>query len=101
MSLLASSNDFRASRELNIKINADGVITLISPNCYEILGYKEDEVLNTNISNYLGYSLQDLSAHTDIQIGVSKKNEEMVYFDISFKPLVDNDFKIAEQTCLL
>ena len=89
------SNDFQASRELNIQIDTSGIITLISPNSYEILGFTNDELLNTYIGNHIGYNLHDLLAHTDIQIGISKKNGQRVFFDIVSKPLVDTNFKIV------
>lgn len=94
MNLYNGSNDFKSSRELNIQINAYGIITLISPNSYDILGFDKNELINTNISNYLGYSLHDLLVQKDIQLGVSKKNGQRVFFDISSTPLVDNDSKI-------
>ncbi len=36
------------SRELQMEINNLGIITLITPNCLNILGYSQDELINTN-----------------------------------------------------
>lgn len=89
MTLLANSNDFQALRELHIQINTSGMITLVSPNCYEILGFTSSELLNTYLSNYISYNIHDLLTHVDVQIGVCKKNGERLFFDIVSKPLVD------------
>ena len=95
MNILAGSDNFQASRELHIQINELGIITLISPNCYDILGFTDLELLNAYICDHIGYSLHDLLAHTDIQIGVSKKDGQSLFFDIVSKPLLDDDSKIV------
>jgi len=95
MNLLASSNDFQPLRELHIQINVSGIITLISQNCYEILGFTDNELLNTYVGNYLNYNLHDLLTHIDIEIGVSKKDGEMLFFDIKSNPRFDDNFKIV------
>ena len=95
MNILAGSDNFQASRELHIQINKLGIITLISPNCYDILGFTDHEMLNTYICNYIGYSFHDLLIHKDFQNGVYKKNGERLFFDIVSKPLLDEDSRIV------
>ena len=48
------------SRELQIEVNNSGIITQTTSNCYDILGYTDVEILNTNISKYLKYTFDDL-----------------------------------------
>ena len=48
------------SRELQLEINNSGIITQITSNCYDILGYTDVEMLDTNISKYLKYTFDDL-----------------------------------------
>ena len=94
MTLLANSAPFQSSRELHIRINTSGIITLISPNCYEILGFTDSELLNTNINNHINYNFQDLLIHADIQIGICKKDGEKLFFDIVSSPRFDATCKI-------
>lgn len=59
VSLLA--NKMVASRELQIEVDNSGLITQITSNCYDILGYTDIEILNTNISKYLKYTFNKLA----------------------------------------
>lgn len=36
------------SRELQMEINNLRIITLVTPNCLNILGYSQNELINTN-----------------------------------------------------
>lgn len=45
-----SSNHLKS---LYLEVNNDNLITFISSNCFSILGYKEEELLNTNVGNYI------------------------------------------------
>lgn len=48
------------SRELQIEVHSDGLITQITSNCNDILGYTEHEMLDTNISKYIKYTFDNL-----------------------------------------
>ena len=50
MNLNDDLDSFEIKRELLIKVDTDGVIKAISKNCYRILGFMENEILNTNIN---------------------------------------------------
>ncbi|MBU3142712.1 PAS domain-containing protein [Clostridium sp. CF012] len=50
MSLLGNTRI--VSRELQVEVNTSGIITQITSNCYDILGYTDVEILNTNIRKY-------------------------------------------------
>ena len=83
------------SRELLIQVNATGIVTSISHNCYEILGFTQNELLNTYIENFLGYSFDSFLSHINIQTSILKKDGENLFFDIVSKPLINGDFKIV------
>ena len=95
MNALTNSNNFKMSRELLIEVNDTGMITLISPNCYDILGFTQDELLNTYIDNHLGYSFDNLLLNTKVQISISKKDGEKLSFDTVVSPLINDDSKIV------
>ena len=95
LNLLTSSNNFETCRELYIQVSHTGMITFVSLNCYEILGFTQDEILNTYIDNHLGYSFHGLLLHKNIQTSISKKDGEKLFFDIVSRPLIDDDTKVV------
>ena len=95
MNAFTNSNNFKMSRELLIEVNDTGMITLISPNCYDILGFTQDELLNTYIDNHLGYSFDNLLLNTKVQTSISKKDGEKLSFDTVVSPLINDDSKIV------
>ena len=95
MNLLTSFNNLKTSRELLIQVDDMGMITLISHNCYGILGFAQNEILNTYIDNLLGYSFNGLLSHTNIQTSISKKDGQKLFFDIVSKPLINDSSKIV------
>ena len=95
MNLLTSFNNLKTSRELLIQVDDMGMITLISHNCYGILGFTQNEILNTYIDNLLGYSFNGLLSHTNIQTSISKKDGQKLFFDIVSKPLINDSSKIV------
>lgn len=70
------------SRELQMEIDRNGIITRVSPNCYNILGYKEYEVLNRNISDYSNYKFNDIGMIDNFNTEIEKKDGSKQYFDI-------------------
>lgn len=67
-------NNVIVSMELQIEVNNSGIITQISSNCYEILGYTDVEILTTNISKYLKYTFDELVTNENFNAEISKKN---------------------------
>jgi len=95
MTLLTNSNNLKTCRELLIQVDAIGIITLISDNCYEILGFTQNELINNYIDTHLGYSFNGLLSNTNIQTSISKKDGQKLFFDIVSKPLIDDNSKIV------
>lgn len=95
MNLNIDLNDFEIRRELLIQVDFTGVIKSISNNCYSILGFTQDEILNTYIDKFLGYRFDDLLICTSIQASVLKKDASQLVFDIVSKPILDDNSKIV------
>lgn len=49
----------KLSRELIIKTNTVGIIKDVSANCFDILGYKEEDLLKTSIAEYTSENILD------------------------------------------
>ena len=94
MNLLNNSNSFEAWRELIIQVSHTGMVTLASQNCYEILGFTQNEMINTYIDTYIGHSFDSLLLNTNIQTSVSKKDGEKLFFDIMVRTLTDDNSRI-------
>lgn len=94
MSLFTNSNNLKACRELLIEVDNTGVIASISHNCYEILGFTQNELLNTYIYTLLGYSFDSLLLHANIHTSISKKDGKKLFFDIMSNPLISDNSKI-------
>lgn len=92
MSLLV--NNEIVSRELQIEINNFGIITKITSNCYEILGYTDVEMLNTNISKNFKYTFDELALIESFNAEISNKDDIKLFFDVSAKPIIVTDNKI-------
>lgn len=94
MNSLNNSNNLTVSRELLIQVDAAGIITLISHNCYDILGFTQNELLNTYIDTLLGYSFDDLLLNNNIQTSILKKDGQNLFFDIASETLIDDNSEI-------
>ncbi|MCT8976594.1 sensor domain-containing diguanylate cyclase [Clostridium sp. CX1] len=88
MDSLADINKRFDSRELQIEITKDGIITDVSCNCYHILGYNDYEILNTSISNYFNYNFDKLLSINNFNAEFLRKDGIKVYFDIQATPIV-------------
>ncbi|OOM68708.1 ATP-binding protein [Clostridium sp. BL-8] len=95
MSLNFNSDNFEIKRELFIKVDTDGVIKSISKNCYRILGFMQNEILNTNIDKFLGYSFDDLLSRESFETLVLKKDGNQLIFDVVSKPVFNDGSKIV------
>jgi diguanylate cyclase (GGDEF)-like protein/PAS domain S-box-containing protein len=96
MNLLAKPNSIKSSRELQIVVSNAGVITSISPNCFEILGFSVNEMLNTHINEYLNYSFDSTIINSRIQASASKNDDQKLYLDIVAMPLSDHNNKSTD-----
>jgi PAS domain S-box-containing protein len=95
MNLHIDLSNFEIRRELLIQVDSTGVIKSISNNCYSILGFTQNEILNTYINNFLGYRIEDLLSCANIQVSISKKDGEQLFFDIVSKPMFNDNSKIV------
>lgn len=91
MDTLVNANSKFTSRELQIKVNKYGIITEITSNCFDILGCSDTEILNTNISNYLNYTFDDLVLNENFNVEISMKNGVKRFLDIHTTPLIVNN----------
>jgi PAS domain-containing protein len=90
MSLLINNKPI--SRELLIVVNNIGIITEATSNCFDILGYTNLEMQNTNIYKYLNYTFDDLIIIENLNIEISRKDGLKLFFDIHITPLIiDNN----------
>jgi len=76
------------SRELLIVVNNIGIITKATSNCFDILGYTNIEMQNANISKYLNYTIDDLILMKNLNVEISRKDGEKLFFDIHITPLI-------------
>lgn len=79
------------TRELQIKINTLGIIIGITDNCYNILGYTAQEMINTNINKYLSYNFEDFISNLNFNVEVQNRNGINHYFDVCATPIIDNN----------
>jgi PAS domain S-box-containing protein len=93
MKVLNNDNKLEISRELLIKIDDMEIITSISQNCYNILGFTQDEILNTYIDSFLGYSFNELLLQTNVQTSILKKDGQKLLFDIVSNPIINENSK--------
>jgi diguanylate cyclase (GGDEF)-like protein/PAS domain S-box-containing protein len=78
-------------RELLIEVNNSGVITQITSNCFDMLGYTNSEMRNTNISKYLNFTFDDLILMENLNVEISRKDEVKLFFDIHIMPIIINN----------
>ncbi|WP_236897835.1 PAS domain-containing sensor histidine kinase [Clostridium beijerinckii] len=95
MNLDIDLDNFEIKRELLIKVNTDGVIKSISKNCYRILGFMQNEILNTNIDKFLGYRFDDLLSRESFETLVLKRDGKQLLFEVVSKPVLDDGSKIV------
>jgi len=91
MSVIA--NNKIVSRELQIELNNSGIITQITSNCYDILGYTATQMLDTNISKYLKYTFDDLIHIECFNAEILRKDGIKIFFDILSNYIITNDNK--------
>ncbi|MBU3111664.1 sensor domain-containing diguanylate cyclase [Clostridium lacusfryxellense] len=93
MSIISKINV--VSRELQIVINSSGIITEITSNCYDILGYTDVEMIDTNISKYSKYTFDKSVETKNFSDEISRKDGITLFFAISSTTLIDNENKTS------
>lgn len=91
MTSLSYFNNKITSRELQIAITNHGIITDITTNCYDILGYTNDELINTNISKLFKINLDNLISNKDFNVEFTRKDGLIQYFSVQATPLATDD----------
>jgi len=76
------------SRELIIMVNNLGIITEATSNCFDLLGYSNSEMQNTNIYKYLNYTFDDLVLIENLNVEILRKDGVKLFFDIHITPLI-------------
>lgn len=75
-------------RELLILVNNLGIITEATTNCFDLLGYTNLEMQNTNIHKYLNYTFDDLALMENLNVEISRKDGVKLFFDIHITPII-------------
>ena len=70
-------------REIIIETDNLGIITFVRPNCINISNYDQNEIVNTDIKNYINYDFNTITVNRTFKSQITKKSGDEVYFDIS------------------
>lgn len=70
------------SRELLIEIDANKIIIDISSNCYNILGYEQNEIIGSNLNNYTDDDIGriDINNSNNFELTLKNKDGEIAGF---------------------
>lgn len=91
MDLFVDVNRNFVSRELQIEVNKHGIITQVTSNCYNILGYTDDEMLDKDISKYFKYNFNHFVETKNFNVEFLKKDGIRLFFDVFVTPLIINN----------
>jgi diguanylate cyclase (GGDEF)-like protein/PAS domain S-box-containing protein len=78
-------------REVYIEIDDNEFITFISENCYNILGYMQEELVNKNISDYLSAMPKNFISTTNFEATISLKNGGHINIDVNIDLIENSD----------
>lgn len=89
----------RISRELICEIDLKGIIKDITSNCFKILGYKKEEMINRNIIEFMDEKLDiDIlreKSMESIEISLIDYKKNIIYIDTTYKIIDEhNDVRI-------
>ncbi|ERI93376.1 diguanylate cyclase domain protein [Clostridiales bacterium oral taxon 876 str. F0540] len=76
------TDDNFVSRELKIEVDKKGIITRVSSNCYNVIGYKDCELIGAYIFDYIDYSYEELKLVRSFNAEIEGKDRVKGYFDI-------------------
>ena len=78
------------SREIYVEINNNGLITLISENCSNLLGYSRQDLINKNIRDILTFTPQKCISVVNMKSSVITKEGAVMPVDLAGSPLFNN-----------
>lgn len=83
-------------RELIVELDGSGIITTISPNCSNVLGYNIDEIIGLNISDFIveGNIKLEEGNEENFEITLKNKNGENRYFDVVRSTYLNHNQKV-------
>ena len=83
-------------RELLIEIDKTGMISNISSNCYTILGYEQNEMIGSNLINYVDDSEKiDVKCAQNYELSLKSKEGTIRFFDALVSPYNSDGAKIS------
>lgn len=82
MTSLNCYNNRFISRELQMLITNNGIITDTTANCYEILGYINDELINKNISELFKINSYNLISNKEFSIEFTRRDGLTLYLNV-------------------
>ncbi|KMT21167.1 diguanylate cyclase domain-containing protein [Clostridium cylindrosporum] len=86
------SNKLDFLREVYIEINNNKLIKFISENCYNILGYTQQELINKNITDYISGIPENIILPINIQSTIRLKTGSFMDIDIKITSINSIDF---------
>lgn len=78
-------------REIYIETNSNRIITSISKNCYNILGYNKQDLLNKNIDDYICSIPENIVSNMNFEATITSKNGTLIDIDVIIAPIPDNN----------
>lgn len=85
------SNEHNLSREVFIEINLANMITHISDNSFNILGYKKYELLSKHISNYMDFMPENIKTNMNFESSFSLKDGTTIFIDAVISPIYEKN----------
>lgn len=82
-------------REVYIEIDDNELITFISENCSNLLGYNKQDLLNKGVRDILSFIPKNPISVTNMRSSVITKNNKIIPVDIASSPLVDKNNNIV------
>lgn len=79
------------SREIYIETDNSKIITYISKNCYDILGYSQEELINKNIIDYISTIPENIISTTNFEGTFILKNATSITIDAFVAPMIYNN----------
>ena len=77
-------------REVYIEIDDNELITFVSENCYNILGYMQEELLNKSITDYITAIPINIISTTNFKSKIPLKNGKSINIDVNIDLIKNN-----------
>lgn len=88
-------------REVYIEINDQELITFISENCFNLLGYTQPEIEGKNIRDILSVVPQKYSTIASLKASVITKNGTVIPVDLAGSPIIDDNDIVGYRLSLI